>query len=363
MNLFYMPTKLISGENVVVENYKLFSAFGKKAMIVTGKNSSRLNGSLKDAEEALRKAAVDYIIFNDVEENPSLETIEKGAEIAKKAKVDFLIGIGGGSPMDSSKVIGILLKNPELKGQDIFNIKNLTSVAIVTIPTTSGTGSEANPHAVITIKNEKTKKNYGHKIYPALSLLDTKYTMELPLKITISTAVDALCHLMEGYLNTNASILTDALAEAGMKVWGECLPSLLSGKFDKKTREKLMFASTMAGILIGQTGTTIPHGLGYSLTYSKNLPHGLSNGVLEVEFLRLFKNREKVDKLPFILGIKDYKTFEDVLKKLTQVKINITEEEIKEFASQLFENKSKLANHPETVTFEELCDIYRKSLT
>jgi alcohol dehydrogenase len=357
-----MPTRIISGENVILENYQLLKAFGKKAMIVTGKNSSRVNGSLVDIEEALKKASIEYVIFDEVEQNPSLETIERGGEKGKKEKVDFIIGIGGGSPLDSSKVIGILVKNPELKGEDIFNKKNLKSIDIIAIPTTSGTGSEANPYSIITLKKEKTKTNSGQKIYPAISFLDPRYTMGLPLKITVNTAVDALCHLIEGYLNANASILTDSLAEAGMKIWGECLEALLSGNLDIKIREKLMFASNLAGMVIGQTGTSIPHGMGYALTYNKGVPHGLASGILEAEYLKVFKDREKVNKLPGLIGLKSYQAFEELLKKLTDSKISITEDEIQEYSKAFFENKKKLANHPETITYDEICGIYRKSL-
>lgn len=362
LNAFYMPTKIFSGENIVLKKAEELKNLGQKAMIVTGRRSSKINGSLREMEEALTKVSISYVIFDEVEENPSLETITGAAEVGKREKVDFIVGIGGGSPLDAAKFIGILIHNPELIGEDVFQKKDLKSIPIVAVPTTAGTGSEVTQYAVITLHREQTKKNYGQTIFPTLAFLDSRYTEDLAWRITVNTAVDALSHLVEGYLNRNASLLSDAIAEAGLKIWGKCVDSLLTVSFDRDIREKLLLASTLGGILIAQTGTSLPHGMGYPLTYHKGVPHGLANCVLYVEYLRVFQNREKVDKLPGLLGLKDYRTLEDVLMKLTKVDVTVTDEEIEEYALAMTENKAKLVNHPEEITYEEIYNIYRKSL-
>ncbi|MEL1135023.1 iron-containing alcohol dehydrogenase family protein [Desulfitobacterium sp. THU1] len=363
MNTFYMPTKILSGENVVLEKAQELAVLGQKAMIITGRASSRLNGSLRDMEEALSRIYIDYVIFDEVEQNPSLETMMRAAELGKKEDVDFLVGVGGGSPLDAAKFVGVLMKNPELSGPEVFERKNLQSIPIVAVPTTSGTGSEVTQYAVITLHEEKTKKNYGQTIFPTLAFHDPKYTLDLPLSVTINTAVDALSHLVEGYLNRNANLLSDTIAEMGMRIWGQCVDPLLTAKLDGQVREKLMVASTLGGILIAQTGTSLPHGMGYALTFNKGVPHGLANGVIYVEYLRSFKNKAKVSKLPELLGIKDYESFEEVLGRLTIVdSITVTDEEIRDYSLGVFENKAKLANHPEEVTYEDIYKIYRDSL-
>ncbi|MEQ8155585.1 MAG: iron-containing alcohol dehydrogenase family protein [Clostridiaceae bacterium] len=363
MNTFYMPVKIFSGQNIIREKCQEFKLLGNKALIVTGKSSSKKNGSLKDVEDALRHASVSFVIFDEIEENPSLETIEKAAEFGKSEEVDFIIGIGGGSPLDSSKAIGVLIKNPSIKGEDLYKIDNLKSLNIAAVPTTSGTGSEVTPYAIITLHKEKTKKNFAQKIFPAAAFLDARYTMNTPLDITVNTAVDALSHLVEAYLNKNACILTDAIAEAGMRIWGEALEQLISGELDIKDRERLMFASVLGGIAIAQTGTSLPHGMGYPLTYNKGLSHGIANGILYVEYLRTFKDRKKVNRIPELLGVKGYELFEEILKKLTRTEISITDEEIEEYTAGIFKNKGKLANHPEEITYEELYNIYKGSFT
>lgn len=363
MSTFFMPTKILSGENVILKNFQELNALGQKALIVTGRESSRTNGSLKDMEEALKKASISYVIFDEVEQNPSLETVIKAAEIGKMDKVDFIVGIGGGSPIDSAKFIGVLIKNPELTGNDVFHKKGLQSIPIVAVPTTSGTGTEVTQYAIVTLHEEKTKKNYGQTIFPTLAFLDPKYTQELPLDITVNTAVDTLSHLIEGYLNRNASLLTDSIAEAGMKLWGKCVEPLLTGKLNNVDRERLMVASTLGGILIAQTGTSLPHGMGYALTYNYGVPHGLANGVLYVEYLRGFEKRDKVGTLHEQFGLKDYPTFEKVLKELTKVQIKVTPEEIRQYTLSMMENESKLLNHPEEVTYEYIYTIYERSLS
>lgn len=359
---YYMPTKILGGKNIILEKAEEFKLLGKKALIVTGKISSKKNGSLNDVLKALEKCLIEYVLFDEIEENPSLETIDKATEIGRKNNIDFIIGIGGGSPIDASKVIGILIKNPDVPSEEIFMRKNLESINIAAVPTTSGTGTETTPYAIVTVHKEKTKKNFGQKVFPKVSFLDPSYSMNMPLAVTVSTAVDALSHLVEGYLNSNANILTDAIAESGLRLWGECIVELLAGELSFSTREKLMYASTIAGILIAQIGTSIPHGMGYPLTYYKGLPHGIANGVLYVEYLRSFKNRERVEKLPFLLGLESYQSMEDILRTFTKVDLKLSHEEIHEFSKSIAENKAKLQNHPESITYEELYEIYKNSL-
>jgi len=122
---YSMPTKVYFGENSILKNKELFTTIGKKALIVTGRNSAKKNGSYDDLVKALSEVGVDYILFDEVEENPSLETIEKGSKVGKENKVDFVIGIGGGSPMDASKAMAIFIKNPEVTIDNIFSQKQL----------------------------------------------------------------------------------------------------------------------------------------------------------------------------------------------------------------------------------------------
>ncbi len=359
---FFMPTKVLIGKGAVLNNSNLLKEFGRKALIVTGKYSSKKNGSLDDVVSALKKEDINYIIFDEIEENPSVESVVKAAEIGKKENIDFIIGIGGGSPLDASKAIGVMIKNKDLTGDSLFSSKVLESIDIVCVPTTAGTGSETTQYAIITDHKNKTKRNLGQSIFAKLALVDARYMLDMNENITRSTAFDALSHIIEGYLNTNANLITDGLCEKALGVWGECIPSLLNGEFTLADREKLMLASNMAGIIIAQIGTSLPHGMGYPLTYFKGISHGLANGCLYKEYLKAFKNREKVNNIYKCLGLKSYEEFEEVIGKLTKINIEVTEEELKKWSQDFAQNKTKLKNHPENITEEEIFQIYKNSL-
>lgn len=359
---YYMPTKLYFGKDSLKNNSEALKGFGEKALIVTGKNSSKVNGSLDDLKDVLNSNNISYVIFDDVEENPSLETIHIGAQLGKSSKIDFLIGLGGGSPIDAAKAIGIYIKNHDLQDDDIFKYPGLESLPIVAIPTTSGTGTEVTQYSIITVHKEKTKKNFGQTVFPKIAFVDPKYTFNTPVEITKNTAIDAFTHLAEGYLNTNSTIISDSLAEKGFNLFGESTHDLLSGNISEITREKLMMASTLAGMVIAQTGTSLPHGLGYALTYNKGLPHGIANGILFAEYLKSFKNTDKVSKLLYNIGLKDLNEFEKLFSNLINILVQIDEEEIKSYTNSFMTNKAKLKNHPETISYDEIYLIYKNSL-
>lgn len=363
MNInFYMPTKVLMGKNIVTNSADLLKQYGNKALIVTGKHSSKANGSLEDVKEALRLAEINYEVFDKIEENPSLETIEFGAILGKEANVNFVIGIGGGSPLDASKAIAIMIKNPKLTKETVLTSDKLEALDVIAVPTTAGTGSETTQYSIVTVHKEKTKKNLGQSVFPKLALLDASYMNNMSTNTTINTAIDAFSHLVEGYLNINSNFLTDSIAEKALKVWGECIDALVKEEFTFEIREKLMVSSTIAGMVIAQTGTSLPHGMGYSLTYFKGVPHGIANGCLYKEYLKVFKNREKVNNIWRVLGLESYAELEKLLEKLTKVNIEITEDEIKEYTDGMWNNKAKLKNHTEEITYDEIYNIYKNSL-
>jgi len=359
---YLMPTQIYFGIDVVLNNKKVFDKLGRKALIVTGRQSAKKNGSYDDVRQALSESGIEHILFDEVEENPSLETIEKGSDIGKKKNVDFVIGIGGGSPMDAAKAIALFIKNPGVNKDNIFSAGKLDSIPVVAVPTTSGTGSEVTQYSIVTSNKEKTKKNLGQSIFPTVAFIDYKYTYNLPDNITVNTAIDAFTHLTEGYLNTNCTYMSEIYGEKGFELFKYCFEKLVKKDFDKEFREKVMLASVMGGIQISQTGTSLPHGMGYPLTYFKGLPHGLANGVLTIEYLKSFRDQTKIRKMLNLLGFNTIEEMEDVFNSLIDIKIDITEEEIKEYSKQFISNKNKLKNHPEEVNLEDIIRIYSKSL-
>lgn len=358
---FFMPTEVFIGKNVIEENKEKFREIGKKALIVTGRSSSKKNGSLEAIEKTLKEMNIEYLVYDKVEENPTVETVVLAGEIGRKENVDFIVGIGGGSPIDASKAIGVYILNKNLTKETLFTSEKLKSIPIVAVPTTAGTGTETTQYAILTDHVEKTKKNLGQEIFPVLSLVDPTFMMGMSIGITRNTAIDAFSHVVEGYLNTNANKISDGLAETALKEFSKTIEGLKKGTLSYEDRESLAIVSNIAGIIIAQTGTSIPHGLGYSLTYYKNVPHGLANGCLYKEYLKVFKNREKVNKIYELLGF-EVEELDELLESFCTVHIDITEEEIKAWSKAFTNNKAKLKNHPEEITEEDIVRIYKNSL-
>ncbi len=360
---YEMPTKVYLGKDAVIKNKSEFAKHGQKALIVTGRNSAKKTGALDDVARALLEMNITYVVFDEVEENPCTKTIERAASFGKKEKIDFIIGIGGGSPLDASKAIGIMIYNPELTEETLFNNKVMDSIPILAVPTTSGTGSETTPYAILTDHSNQTKRNLGQRVFCKAAFLDAKYTELTPYPITMSTALDAMTHLVEGYLNTNSHLLSDMLAEKGLVLWGECIPQLLKGELDLEIREKLMLTSSVAGMVIASTGTSLPHGMGYPLTYFKGVPHGLANAVLFKAYLKSFKNRNKVERIFKLLGLDSEETFNAFLTRSIHLDLVVTVNEIEEWSHAMCSNAAKLKNHPEDVAYQDIYNIYFDSLS
>lgn len=359
---YYMPTKIISDKEVILKNSNLFSSYGKKALIVTGKTSSITNGSLKDVTNALEKEGIAYDVFNNVEENPSLETVEKIANLGKTQHSNFIVGIGGGSPIDSAKAAGVLINNPSATIHNLFDNPSLKSIPVIAVPTTAGTGTETTPYAILTDNELKTKHGICQKVFPQYALLDVKYLMSLPEKITINTSIDALSHLIEGYLSVNSNTVSDALAEKGLKLFGECLNMIKEKDFTYVVREKLMLASTIAGMVISQSGTSLPHGMGYSLTYFHNIPHGKANGVLLNSYLQFSENKHRVRKILYLLTIENLDELGEFLNDMLGSIENVSYKDICSYAGIMALNKNKLKNHPTPVRKEDILKMYKDSL-
>lgn len=306
-----VPTKVFYGDDVIKNNASVLKGFGEKAMIVTGQGgSAKRNGSFNDITEALESMNIGWELFNAIEANPSVDTIHKGAAFAKKHGVDFIIGVGGGSPLDAAKAIAILALN-DISDEELFALKFDDVLPIIAIPTTAGTGSEVTPYSIITYPAIRSKKSiFSEKIFPQVAFLDPKYTLELPLQITIDTAVDAYSHALEGYLSPKHNLLSDVLAKEALAILGGELKFLTQGKpLTYENRHNLLYGSMLAGMVISHTGTSIPHAMGYSLTYFKDIPHGRANGMIIPEYIKF--NLRNTDN-PRIMEVINYSGFSDV---------------------------------------------------
>ena len=287
MSTFYMPTRVFSEENAVIRHAKDIASFGKKALIVTGKHSAFANGSYDDLVSALQSEGLRHVVFSEVEENPSVTTIMKARDFGLENSVDFVIGIGGGSPLDASKAISLMIAMAD-KDKSYLYAPDCPgkTLPIVAIPTTCGTGSEVTAVSVITDREKMVKKSIAHKIFPDLALIDGRYLAGAPLSVLSNTAFDALTHLIESFLNSHATEFSRMCVDAGLRMWAKSLPVLRKMETpDAADFENMMLASTMAGMSIAHTATTIPHGLSYAVTTYLGVPHGKATAYFTAGYL------------------------------------------------------------------------------
>jgi alcohol dehydrogenase len=223
-----------------------------------------------------------------VEENPSVETVMKGRDLGLSRGADFVIGIGGGSPMDAAKAIALMIRCKDAGADYLYDSSAVTdALPVVCIPTTCGTGSEVTAVSVLTRHSIRAKGSIPHKIFPRLALLDGKYLMAAPRRVITDTSIDALAHMYESYLNTKSTDFSRMCVDAGLKAWSRSREVILSGApLTIDNCSDMLNASMFAGMAIAHTGTTLPHGMSYPLTYETGMPHGKACGYFLSGYLR-----------------------------------------------------------------------------
>lgn len=356
---FRCPTRIFFGQKCVDTYSSELSTLGKKALIVTGGSSSQRNGSLAEMTAALTREGVRVQIFNEIEQNPGLTTVYRGGQRAREMEADFIVGLGGGSPLDAAKAVAVLAVN-DISQQDLM-AKNWSNdpLPVVAVPTTAGTGSEVTPYAILTVDWAETKMSIaGEKLFPVLAFLDGRYMLNLPWDITANTAVDALSHSVEGFINNRATVLTDLLALESIRIIGRLLKTMNPNDVSLAEREELLYASMLAGMVIAQTATGVVHALGYPLTYFKGLPHGLANGIIMKASLDFMAQDapDRVQQVVEALGCTSLAEVGELLiKTLPPVHTILTAGEQDKFVAKTLQAKN-LANCPKR---PEEPDIYR----
>ena len=385
---FFVPTDIYIEKDCVKNHAQNLIAVGKRALIMTGQHSAGANGSLNDVTKALTAGDIPYLIFSEVEENPSTDTVGKATQIAREFKADFIIGIGGGSAIDAAKAVALLLVNPDVNADDLHKAPShpLNHAPIVAVPTTCGTGSEATPVAIITNRKINLKKSIPHVIFPVLALVDGKYLATAKKQLIVNTAVDALAHMVESILNVKSNLLNRMCPEYGLTLWGECKNALIASvtannaaqdaeqnatendaenatPIDASLYEKLMLTSTIAGMSIAQTSTAVPHGMSYDLTLSKGTPHGPAVGYFLAAYVEVCAKfvPQDVEKILSLLGIENVDKFAEMLRKLIGT-CTVSREMRDKFAAAMKVNRSKLDLVPGEITPEDIDYIYEKSL-
>ena len=277
---FLTPKKIITGSGATENAIKYLVAMGKKPLIVTGRIVAELD-AFKILVSKLCESGLECVIFKDIMGEPTDVMIEEGLKVYRENNCDFLIGMGGGSPLDAIKAIAVLHvcggKLGDYMGKEI----NGKFPPMAAIPTTAGTGSEATKFTVITdAKTDVKMLLKGTSLLPDLAIVDYTNTLTSPKSITASTGLDALTHAVEAYTSKQAQPLTDALALSAVERIFKYLPIAYNDGTNETARYELSIAALEAGICINNSSVTIVHGMSRPIGALFHVPHGLSNAML-----------------------------------------------------------------------------------
>ena len=282
---FIVPGQMISGSGALDMAQDTLGTLGKKAMIVTDKVMIDL-GNCAKVENALKSQGVEYTIYSDIAGEPTDVMIEKGLEQYKTEGCDFLVALGGGSPIDSMKAIGSLVKNGGSISDYMGKVIDVEMPPMVAIPTTAGTGSEATQFTIITDTKKDIKMLLkGKVLIPSLAIIDPQFTMTAPPKITAATGLDALCHAVEAYTSRKAQTLSDTFAMSAVKRIFKFLPVAFHDGKNEEARVQMSVAALEAGIAFNNSSVTLIHGMSRPIGALFHVAHGLSNAMLMKECL------------------------------------------------------------------------------
>ena len=290
-NRFILNETSYHGAGAIKEVVTEVKARGlKKGLVVTDKDLIKFGVATK-VTDLLDEAGLPYEIYDEVKANPTVEQVKNGVQAAKDAGADYLIAIGGGSPQDTCKGIGIILANPEF--EDVISLEGVAptknkSVPVIAIATTAGTAAETTINYVITDTEKKRKFVCvdAHDI-PVVAIIDPEMMSSMPKGLTAASGIDALTHALEAYASIMATDYTDGLALKAMKNIFTYLPAAYeNGPHDAKAREQMATASTMAGMAFANAFLGVCHSMAHKLGAFHHLPHGIANAILITDVMR-----------------------------------------------------------------------------
>ena len=376
----YCPAVTLIGPGCVKEIGGDIKDLGlKKALVVTDNVLVKI-GVVKKVTDVLDESGVSYVVVDDIQPNPTMKNIHDGLNIYKSENCDFIISIGGGSPQDAGKAIGILATNGgEIKDYEGINISKHKSVPIIAINTTAGTASEVTINYVITNEDTHIKMVMIDKnCLASIAVSDPELMTGKPADLTAATGMDALTHAIEAYVSTGAYELTDVLALEAVKLIGESLEDAVKDGNNIEARSKMAYASYIAGMSFNNAGLGYVHSMAHQLGGFYNLPHGVCNAILlpHVEKFNSANTGDKLRKVAEILGENveglsveeaNAKAIEAIMKLSERVgipkglrELGVKEEDFRVMAENALKDVCAGAN-PRKVTLEDTIALYKEA--
>ncbi|MCP4627297.1 MAG: iron-containing alcohol dehydrogenase [bacterium] len=277
----------------------------KKVLIVTDQGLIDA-GLVKQAQDVLEKADIQYAVFGDVEADPRYEIVADCVAMIRGENTDLVIGFGGGSPIDIAKVSAVMATNEgpiaEYFGIDLVPRPGLPTLII---PTTAGTGSEVTPIAILSDHTEKLKKGIvSPHLFPAIALLDPELTLGLPSRVTAATGMDALIHAIESYISKNATSISDMLARQAMQLIAKNIRTAYADGRNLEARGNMLEGSLLAGMAFCTAGVTAVHAFAYPIGAEFHIPHGVANSIMLTPVMEFNKHgsQERFARIAGYLG-------------------------------------------------------------
>lgn len=373
---YNLPVNIVFGRGKVNELGKETAKYGKKALIVTGRSSSRKSGLLDRAVELLAKEGIEGAIFNEVTRNPLISTVEEGARIANAENCDVVVALGGGSIMDAAKAIALMAVNEGDVREYMYGQKSSDkALPLILVPTTSGTGSEGNCYSVLTDdKNNDKKSLRTPAIYGKVSIVDPELMVTMPKRVKASVIFDVAAHAMEAAVSKKRTPLSDAYALYAMKLIADNAENAVNDEeINYEVWEKITLGSMLAGMAIGCSSCALPHALEHPASGLKNIVHGeglaaLTPAIVEASWE---SDPERYAAISALLGGNSALDCVDSIRGfLKRIGLDVTLNDLgieESDVDWMVENAFKVSigninNHPKEFSKEEIREIYIKSL-
>ncbi|SDZ80031.1 alcohol dehydrogenase [Thalassobacillus cyri] len=381
LSQFNLGPDLFFGAGAIAHVQEIIEKEGfERVMIICDEGIEKAK-ILDQVMEQIKKTEAKCTVFSNVEANPTTGTVDAGMYLLERFQPDLLIGLGGGSPIDVAKALGMLATNggqiTDYEGMDKFEHESLPLLAI---PTTAGTGSEVTIFTVVTDTATEYKLTAGgRKLAPKWALLDPELTLTLPRKITAATGLDALVHAIESYTSTMAHPLTEALALDAIRTISSNLRQAVYNGENLSARSAMLYGSLLAGIAFNNTRLGNVHAMSHPLSAKYNVPHGVANSVLlpHVMEFNLPAAPEKFMNIAKAMGesldpshplMKNANKAVEAVKQLsTDIQIpkdfsdyNIPDEDIYPMAKDAMKSGNVLVN-PRQTSIEDIIKLYEQT--
>ncbi|MDY6793994.1 MAG: iron-containing alcohol dehydrogenase [Actinomycetota bacterium] len=381
-NIFRFPVQVIFGEGCLKNIGTLAKGFGTHALLVTGGSATSRLGAVAELKGFLGDEGIEVTHFAEVEPDPSVETVESGTEFAAQNGCDFVIGLGGGSPMDAAKVMAARLNNEG----DIASWEGVGKIPgrskpLICIPTTSGTGSEATSVAVITGGKRRHKMPLvSQNLYPILAVIDPELTYGKSPELTAATGMDALTHAVESYVARKAWIPTRILSRESVRLVFTFLERACNDGGDQEARRQLSLASFMSGMAFTNAGLGLNHAIAHALGAQFGLSHGKANALLLPHVMRF--NLESCPELyrelatamgASVSGVPARRAAEQSVEAVEELvsslplprnlsEAGIAANSVEKLAAEAFLDTRLRSSNPRDSVYEDVVEILRNAL-